>query len=80
MKDTRPIGYWTGAGVDPKQPHEFQPIDDPGLAASASGGPTGMGYGADYQAVMTGNFIRRMRCGVPGCDRDRSDPIHQGRG
>lgn len=63
--------------VDPSRPHPFREIDDAGLAASSSGGFQGMGYGVNYQAVMTGNFMRKQRCGVAGCGRDRHDPIHE---
>ena len=62
---------------DPGTPHEFRAIDDPGLAAvAAGGGQGGQGYGSMTQVATTDNFIRKSRCGVPGCGRERSDPIH----
>ncbi|MEW5991412.1 MAG: hypothetical protein AB1736_08730 [Chloroflexota bacterium] len=63
--------------VNPSQPHPFRQIDDPGVAAMASGGGPQLGYGAYGQIATTDNFIRKARCGVPGCGRDRHDPIHE---
>ena len=34
-------------------------------------------FGGLTQVVTTDNFIRKSRCGVPGCGRDRTDQIHQ---
>ena len=63
---------------DPGTAHEFRQIDDPGLGAIAAGGTQfEQGYGSIGQLVTTDNFIRKSRCGVPGCGRERSDPIHQ---
>lgn len=64
---------------DPGTPHRFKQIDDPGMAAFASGGgQVTQGFGSVIQVATTDNFIRKARCGVPGCGRDRSDPIHHG--
>lgn len=62
--------------VDPGSPHRFRQIDDPGVSAMASGGGPGLGYGAMGSVAVTDNFIRKQACGVPGCGRDRHDPIH----
>jgi hypothetical protein len=63
--------------VDPGQAHEFRPIDDPGIAAFAASGGHDLGYGSGIEAIATtDNFIRKSRCGVQGCGRERYDPIH----
>lgn len=61
--------------VDPAQPHEFAAVRDPGIAAVASGGGQ-LGYGSAGPAATTGAYQRSLRCAVPGCGRERSDPIH----
>jgi hypothetical protein len=64
---------------DPGTPHEFRQIDDPGLGAVAAGGTQfEQGYGAATHVIVADNYIRKSRCGVPGCGRERGDPIHQG--
>jgi hypothetical protein len=63
---------------DPGKPHQFRRIDDPGLGALAAGGGQGTPGASPFTMVMaTDNYIRKARCGVPGCGRERSDPIHQ---
>ena len=64
---------------DPGTPHTFRQIDDSGIAALAAGGAFAGGgeYGGLTQVTTTDNFIRKSRCGVPGCGRERSDPLHQ---
>ena len=62
---------------DPGSPHPFQPMNDRGMSAAAAGaGGTVSGQANIMDAVVTGNFVREQRCGVPGCGRDRDDPIH----
>lgn len=64
---------------DPGTPHEFRQIDDPGMGAfAAGGGSVGQGFGSVIQVATTNNFVRKSHCGVPGCGKDRSDPIHHG--
>lgn len=63
--------------VDPGSPHSFRQINDPGVGAMASGGGPRLGYGTMSSIAVTDNFIRKQRCGVPGCGRDRYDPIHE---
>lgn len=66
---------------DPGTPHAFRPIDDVGIAMVASGGAGSApapGYGGLTQLVTTDNYLRKSRCGVPGCGRERYDPIHEG--
>jgi hypothetical protein len=68
--------------VDPGTPHQFRQIDDDGMAALAAGGAYGSAgeFGGLTQLAATDNYIRKSRCGVPGCGRERGDPIHQGGG
>jgi hypothetical protein len=62
---------------DPGSPHQFRPLNDPGMSAAAAGGSgTISGAALGMDAAVTGNFVREQRCGVPGCGRDRDDPIH----
>lgn len=63
--------------VDPNTPHVFKSLNDPGMGAAfarSAGGRGGQPLG--MQAAATGNFVRELRCGVPGCGRDRDDAIH----
>jgi hypothetical protein len=65
------------ASPDPGSPHRFRPMNDPGMAAAAAGGSgTSTGAALGMDATVTGNFVREQWCGVPGCGRDRDDPIH----
>jgi hypothetical protein len=67
-----------GPDPDPGTPHAFRPIDDAGLGFLAAGGvQPDRGSGQFTMVAMTDNYIRKSRCGVPGCGRERSDPIHQ---
>jgi hypothetical protein len=67
-----------GPNPDPGTPHVFHAIDDPGLGAVAAGGAQwDQGYGLMTQVATTDNYMRKSRCGVPGCGRERTDPIHQ---
>jgi hypothetical protein len=69
---------WRRRDPDPGTPHAFRDIDDIGLAAIAAGGSQwDQASGSLAQVKTTDNFIRKSRCGVPGCGRERSDPIHQ---
>ncbi len=64
--------------AEPGQPHAFVEVNDPGIAALASGGggrSTG-GFGGVTSVAVTDNYIRKSRCGLAGCGRDRPDPIH----
>jgi hypothetical protein len=66
------------AYVDPGSPHVFRQTDDAGLSSMASrgGGRVGPGGGLS-QVILAANLQRdQSRCGVPGCGRERSDPIH----
>jgi hypothetical protein len=63
--------------VDPHTPHPFRSSDDAGLGAAAvrTGGSRG-GQALGMNMAVTGNFQRGLRCGVPGCGRDRDEAIH----
>jgi len=65
------------APVEPGRPHAFVEINDPGIGAmaaatSARQGATGVNPGV----IVTDNYLRKSRCGVPGCGRDRHDEMH----
>jgi hypothetical protein len=68
------------APINPSEPHTFRFPDDPGMgaaAAGAAGSAGGRGGPAlGMNAALTGNFRRGLRCGVPGCGRERDDAIH----
>jgi hypothetical protein len=65
------------AAPDPGSPHVFRPMNDAGMGAAAAGAAgTISGQALAMDAAVTGNFVREQRCGVPGCGRDRDDPIH----
>ena len=66
---------WRRRDPDPETPHAFRQIDDAGLAVAAGG--TQWEQQSLAQVVTTDNYIRKSRCGVPGCGRERHDPIHQ---
>ena len=63
--------------VNPSAPHTFVSIDDAGYGAAVarSAGARG-GQPLGMNAALAGTFIQQQRCGVPGCGRDRDDPIH----
>jgi hypothetical protein len=64
--------------AEPGEPHAFVEVNDPGIAAMASGGggrSTG-GFGGVTSVAVTDNYLRKSRCGLPGCGRERPDPIH----
>jgi len=64
--------------VDPGGPHPFRQIDDFGIAVLASGASATYAYGGlSGPVALADNFIRKQRCGVPGCGRERHDPIHE---
>ena len=64
--------------VNPSAPHAFVEVRDVGIAAAAAGGAQGTrgAPGGLTQVVVTDNYLRKSRCGVDGCGRERSDPIH----
>ena len=63
--------------ADPGRPHEFVRIDDPGIGALAAGGGTrGSGMAGITSIAVTDNYIRKSRCGLPGCGREQGDEIH----
>lgn len=62
--------------VEPHQPHEFREINDAGLGTGL-GGMTGRGATNLNMIAMTDNYLRKSVCGVPGCGKDRGDPIHE---
>ncbi len=55
--------------------HPFQETNDPGLATAASGSGNYQGTLANVWAV-TAAFLRGTRCGMPGCGKERHDPVH----
>jgi hypothetical protein len=73
----RPRSDQAGPRVDPGTPHRFQVIDDSGLALFSAGtAGRGMPLQPIASIVMTDNYIRKSKCGVPGCGKLIDDPIH----
>lgn len=64
--------------AEPGKPHAFLEVNDPGIAALASGcgGRSTRGSGGVTSVAVTDNYIRKSRCGLAGCGRERPDPIH----
>ncbi len=64
------------SGKDAEQSHPFRETNDPGIAAFASGGSQ---YGGSQVNMLatTANYLRSTRCAVPGCGKERHDPIHR---
>lgn len=62
------------AHVDPRLPHPFQDIEDAGLGTGLSG--MSSRGSAVNQVAMTNRYLRTSGCGVPGCGRERGDPVH----
>jgi len=62
--------------VHANEPHAFRPVRDAGLGTGLSGmsGPEG---GVSPAFAMTSRYLRTSLCDVPGCGRDRDDPIHE---
>ena len=66
-----------GPSVNPGKPHAFDPIQDAGLGAMASGAGGGAGgQPPGMSSTLAGKVERSARCAVPGCARERDDPIH----
>ena len=59
--------------IDPRLPHRFRDADG-GLAAAMSGSA----FESNQANIIGGTtaFLRSTRCGVPGCEKPRQDPIH----
>jgi hypothetical protein len=64
------------AHVDPGRPHAFVAINDPGIGAMAAGSAGRRETAAFAAVAVADNLMRKSRCGVPGCGRDRSDDMH----
>lgn len=61
------------ATPDPTQNHAFVETNDAGIGAAASGSSLGSTFN---RLGMTTAFLRSTRCAVPGCNKERHDPIH----
>jgi hypothetical protein len=55
--------------------HVFKETNDAGIPAAASGTMGVTGSQANALGVTTAT-LRATRCAVPGCGRERHDPIH----
>ena len=78
MRIRLPWHHEAESHAEPGRPHAFVEVNDPGIAAMASGGggrSTG-GFGGVTSVAVTDNYIRKSRCGLAGCGRERPDPIH----
>jgi hypothetical protein len=63
--------------AEPGKPHAFVRIDDPGMGVMAAGGAGRIsGGGVNVGVALTDNHIRKSRCGLAGCGRERNDEIH----
>jgi hypothetical protein len=62
--------------VDPGKPHLFVEVNDAGMGAAASGSGGNRSTSSLMATVVTTNYMRKSRCGVPGCGRDRHDEMH----
>ncbi|MBI3749647.1 MAG: hypothetical protein HY262_12505 [Chloroflexi bacterium] len=60
---------------DPHENHRFVEIDDPGMGAAASGSAFRSTDAPNILGVTTA-FLRSSRCAMPGCGKERHDPIH----
>ena len=65
-----------GAPVEPGRPHAFVEINDPGIGAMAAATSRQSAMGVNAGVIVTDNYVRKSRCGVPGCGRDRHDEMH----
>lgn len=63
--------------VEPRTWHWFSQTFDPGRAAIATGSGLGPNYGTIGSVTVADTDVRKGRCSVPGCGRDRDDPIHR---
>jgi hypothetical protein len=61
--------------ADPGQPHRYRELDDPGAAFASGGGQ--LGFGVAGPVATTNRFMRTRDCCLPGCNRERHDPIHE---
>jgi hypothetical protein len=62
--------------VHANEPHVFLPVHDAGLGTGLAGlGSRDSGFPA--QIAITDRYLRTSACAVPGCGKDRDDPIHE---
>ena len=61
--------------ADPAREHPYVEINDPGVGAVSSGSGN---YGGNLMGTlgMTTAYLRSTRCAVPGCGKERHDPVH----
>jgi len=62
-------------GSDPKLNHPFVEINDPGMGAVASGSVFRTTNQVNDLGITTA-YLRSTRCAMPGCGKERHDPIH----
>ena len=59
------------------QPHPYQPIEDAGMGALASGGWSRTSSSGSLTSIaVTNRYQRTTGCGVPGCGRPSDAEIH----
>jgi hypothetical protein len=63
--------------VDAHKPHEYREPDGRAMSTGFGGGRLTSGGTAMGPIAMTSAHLRTSRCGVPGCGKDRHDPIHE---
>ncbi len=59
------------------EPHAFRPVRDAGMGTGLGGLSATEGGNMPAQVAVTNRYLRMTGCDVPGCGRDRDDPIHQ---
>lgn len=62
--------------VHASEPHAFRPVHDAGLGTGLSS-MSGVQGDVSPPLAMTGGYLRALRCDVPGCGKDRNDPVHE---
>lgn len=62
--------------VHPNEPHEFRPVRDAGMGTGLASLGSREG-GGPSPIAMTSRYLRMSACAVPGCGKDRDDPIHE---
>jgi hypothetical protein len=62
--------------VHADEPHKFRPVHDAGLSTGLGAANRGA-VGGISMLALTDRYMRTSACDVPGCGKERDDPIHQ---
>ena len=71
MSSKRPTGSEDASG-----PHEFVEPEDPRLGISLGTGQQSGRSSSVGMAILAEASTRAPRCALPGCGKERQDPIH----